>query len=103
MRITYLGHAGFCVETRLATVIMDPWLSPSGAFDSGWFQFPRNHHLRDLVEDRLRAPGRQRFVYISHEHKDHFDLPLLRSLESRDFTLVVGRFQRRALQVGLAE
>ena len=103
MRITYLGHAGFCVETSQATVIMDPWLSPTGAFDAAWFQFPRNHHLRDLIEERLRAPGRQHFVYISHEHKDHFDLPLLRSLESRDFTLVIGRFQRRALQLALAE
>ena len=50
MRITYLGHAGFCVETSQATVIMDPWLSPTGAFDAAWFQFPRNHHLRGLLE-----------------------------------------------------
>ncbi len=39
MLITYLGHAGFCVETSRSLVIMDPWLSPLGAFDSAWFQF----------------------------------------------------------------
>jgi UDP-MurNAc hydroxylase len=97
MRITSLGHAGFCVETSHATVIMDPWLSPTGAFDSSWFQFPRNHHLSAFVESKLQDASRERFVYISHEHKDHFDLPFLESLRARDFTLVIGRFQRTAL------
>ena len=35
MQITYLGHAGFCVETSRSIVVMDPWVSPTGAFDSG--------------------------------------------------------------------
>jgi UDP-MurNAc hydroxylase len=102
MRITSLGHAGFCVETSQATIIMDPWLSPDGAFDAGWFQLPRNHHLRELVEDKLSAAGRQKFIYISHEHQDHLDLELLRSLRSRDFTLLIARFQRPALLSELA-
>jgi UDP-MurNAc hydroxylase len=103
MRITFLGHAGFCVETDSTTVIMDPWLSPTGAFDGGWFQLPRNHHLAPLVQEKLAAPNRRKFVYISHEHKDHFDLPFLRSLRARDFTLLIGRFQRRALEDALAD
>src|SRR5215204_6921092 len=97
MRITSLGHAGFCVETSHATLIMDPWLSPTGAFDSSWFQFPRNHHLSAFVESKLQDATRERFIYISHEHKDHFDLPFLEGLRSRDFTLVIGQFQRTAM------
>jgi UDP-MurNAc hydroxylase len=34
---------------------------------------------------------------VSHEHKDHFDLPFLDSLQSRDFTLVIPEFRRTAL------
>jgi UDP-MurNAc hydroxylase len=102
MRITSLGHAGFCVETSHATIIMDPWLSPTGAFDSSWFQFPRNHHLSTVVESKLQDDTRDRFVYISHEHKDHFDLPFLESLRARNFTLVIGQFQRTALEEALA-
>ena len=45
MNITYLGHAGLKIETRRATVVIDPWLSPEGAFQASWFQYPDNHHL----------------------------------------------------------
>lgn len=103
MRITYLGHAGFCVETAEAVIVMDPWLSPYGAFDSGWFQFPRNHHLASLVETKLADPTRARFLYISHEHNDHFDPVFLHSLRARGFTVVIGRFKRRALEHAFAE
>jgi UDP-MurNAc hydroxylase len=98
MYITNLGHAGFCVETDTVVIIMDPWLSPKGAYDSAWFQFPRNHHLASYVQDKLHDSKRERFIYISHEHQDHFDLPFLESLENRDFTLILPLFRRKALQ-----
>jgi UDP-MurNAc hydroxylase len=34
MRVTALGHAGLKVETSRATVLVDPWLSPEGAFQA---------------------------------------------------------------------
>lgn len=97
MQITYLGHAGFCVETLNSLVIMDPWLSPTGAFDSAWFQFPRNHHLAAFIQEKLQSTNKECFLYISHEHKDHFDPAFLNSLESRNFTLIVPKFQRTKL------
>jgi UDP-MurNAc hydroxylase len=103
MRITFLGHAGFCVETAQAIVITDPWLSPSGAFDSAWFQYPRNHHLAAYVQDRLADARKERFLYISHEHKDHFDPAFLASLRSRDFTVVIADFRRAYLKSAFAE
>jgi UDP-MurNAc hydroxylase len=103
MRITSLGHAGFVVETRASIIVMDPWLSPTGAFDSAWFQYPRNHHLAALVEDKLQDTTRDRYLYVSHEHKDHLDLPFLRSLSTRDFTIVIPHFRRPALRELLAE
>jgi UDP-MurNAc hydroxylase len=101
--ITYLGHAGFCVETSKSIIIMDPWLSPSGAFDSGWFQYPCNHHLAPLVQEKFTNPSKDRYLYISHEHKDHFDLEFLNSLVVRDFHLVIPFFRRAALRELLAD
>ena len=98
MLITYLGHAGFCVETSRSIVIMDPWLSPTGAFDASWFQYPCNHHLAALVQEKLQDPTKERYLYISHEHKDHFDIAFLKSLAARDFTLVLAHYRRPALR-----
>lgn len=98
MQITFLGHAGFVVETAGAIVVMDPWLSPRGAFDSAWMQLPRNHHLAPLVREKLETPGKERFLYISHEHKDHFDPEFLATIERRDFTVLVPKFHRSELQ-----
>jgi UDP-MurNAc hydroxylase len=97
MHITYLGHAGFLVETSESIVIMDPWLSNSGAFDASWFQMPRNHHLAPLVHEKLRDPNRAIYVYVSHEHRDHLDAEFLNGLPVRRFTLLLPAFSRSAL------
>ena len=94
MQITFLGHAGFLVETAEFVVVMDPWLSPTGAFDAGWFQYPCNHHLAALVQEKLRDASRARYIYVSHEHKDHFDPAFLRSLQTREFHFVLAHFRR---------
>jgi UDP-MurNAc hydroxylase len=103
MRITFLGHAGFCIETAGAIVITDPWLSPMGAFDSSWFQYPRNHHLAAFVQEKLDDSRKERFVYISHEHKDHLDWAFLESLRSREFTVVVADFRRTYVKSAFAD
>jgi len=97
MHITYLGHAGFVAETDDVIVIMDPWLSPSGAFDASWFQLPCNHHLASLVYEKLRDPRRSIFLYVSHEHQDHLDVNFLNSLPVRRFSLLLPAFSRSAL------
>jgi len=98
VKITSLGHAGFVVETEGAVVVTDPWMSEHGAFDSGWSQFPRNHALAPLARQKLEEPGKARFLYVSHEHGDHFDRAFLHSIQKRDFTVVVPRFARRAMR-----
>jgi UDP-MurNAc hydroxylase len=68
LKVTALGHAGLKVETDRATLLVDPWFSPEGAFQASWFPFPDNSHLLDgtLLRDPLA-------VVISHEHLDHVD------------------------------
>ena len=103
MKITFLGHAGFCIESEHAVIICDPWQSPEGAFDSSWFQLPSNHHLGAVVEEKLAQPKAAKFIYVSHEHEDHYDRKFLDSLKVRDFSIVLAKFRRPTLRRALAE
>jgi UDP-MurNAc hydroxylase len=75
VRIVSLGHAGLMIEVRGKTLLCDPWLSETGAFDAAWMQYPCNHHLAEVVLSRPVD-----FVYVSHEHADHFDEAFLARL-----------------------
>ncbi len=97
-----MGHAGFLVESDEVVLVADPWLSPVGAFDSGWMQLPRNHQLAPMVREKLSTDARQKFLYISHEHRDHFDPDFLASLPTRDITVILGKFGRTALRDAIA-
>jgi L-ascorbate metabolism protein UlaG (beta-lactamase superfamily)/nitrite reductase/ring-hydroxylating ferredoxin subunit len=74
MQITYLGHAGMRVDGAGLRLVMDPWLSPGGAFQAAWFPFPDNAHL-----DRAAVLDCD-YVTVSHEHLDHMDLAVLTRL-----------------------
>ena len=76
MKLTFIGHAGFLIEHNNTLMIMDPWLSKRGAYDSAWLQFPCNHHLEKLILEKLKNFDNT-YIYISHEHKDHFDVEFL--------------------------
>src|SRR5262245_11498786 len=75
MRITFLGHVGFFVETRHGSVLCDPWFTP--AYFGSWFPFPRND---GLDQEAFRSPD---YLYLSHLHHDHFDETFLASVDKR--------------------
>ena len=79
--IKFLGHAGFMYESKNEMILMDPWMSKEGAFDSSWYQFPSNHKLGDEIRETISKTEKDVYIYISHEHKDHFDVPFLKTLE----------------------
>ena len=93
VQLTYLGHAGFIATSREAVVVMDPWLSEDGANDAAWFQYPSNHHLADHVRHMLADGNRARYIYISHEHRDHFDPTFLKTVDLEGVTVVIPRFE----------
>jgi L-ascorbate 6-phosphate lactonase len=68
--ITWLGQAGFLLETAGCRLLIDPWVSPA---DGRLIEPPP----LDLVCERIDA------VLVTHEHLDHLDLPFLRSLAER--------------------
>lgn len=92
MNITALGHAGFCVETEQSIIIIDPWLSAHGAFDCSWFQYPKNQFMQAKVQQWLNNSSKDTYIYISHEHQDHFDIDFLESLTNKAFTLILADF-----------
>ena len=92
--IKFLGHAGFLYETNNEIILMDPWMSKEGAFDSSWYQFPSNHDLGDDIRDIITDTNKEIYIYISHEHKDHFDVPYLRTLELSKINFITPKFRR---------
>lgn len=91
MHITALGHAGLRVETSRCTLLLDPWLSPEGAFQGSWFQYPDNSHL---IRPSLFRPTA---VVISHEHLDHVD-PWFLSHVPSDVPVIVPRYPSPVLR-----
>ncbi len=68
-QLTWLGQAGFLLETDRRRVLIDPWISP--------------HEGRLVDPPRFELVGeRIDWVLVTHEHEDHLDLPFLRRLAS---------------------
>ncbi len=71
MKVVAYGHACLKVlggsSPGVGACLIDPWFSRSGAFFSGWFQFPENLPLRDAALEGVAG------VCVSHNHADHFD------------------------------
>ncbi|GAB3255483.1 MBL fold metallo-hydrolase [Alteromonas gracilis] len=93
--VTALGHAGLRISTPRTTVLLDPWISPGGAFLGSWFPFPDNGHLA--------GPPLQQadLVVVSHEHLDHLDLAFLADLPAH-VPVVVPRYPATIMERRLA-
>ncbi len=94
MQLTYLGHAGFIVETRGIKILIDPWFYP--AFLESWFPFPDNRVLLPEISHQKFD-----FLYVSHLHEDHFDRRLLLSLD-KSTPVLCPQYRSRAMGKKLA-
>ncbi len=68
----FWGHNCFSVKSKNSALVIDPWFSESGAFYSSWFQYPKNHKFKKNVLELL-IQSKKSYIFISHEHQDHFD------------------------------
>jgi UDP-MurNAc hydroxylase len=72
MNITLVSHASVLIGTSDAVIWSDPWLFGT-AFNESWSLHPAPSwdpsHLEDVD-----------YLWLSHEHPDHFHVPTLRSL-----------------------
>ena len=98
VNITFIGHASFLIENDKYIIITDPWITP-GTFDKSWYQYPRNEHMDPFIRKKIENNHeKQVFIYISHEHLDHFDADFLNSLENRNFNIICPKFKRTFLE-----
>lgn len=94
MRFTVIGHSTLFIETSGPTILVDPWFSGSCYWRS-WWHFPPTGD----IDERWLAPD---YLYLTHDHFDHFHYPTVRRLDRRTQVLVprfgvdfmVGEFRR---------
>ena len=86
--IELLGHSGLAIRHNNQLLLCDPWLSPEGAYNASWFQYPEYPH------SDLSALLQPNAVYMSHEHLDHFDPWFLNQLP-KSTPIVTGKFHKR--------
>jgi UDP-MurNAc hydroxylase len=94
MRFTVIGHSALYIETSGPTILVDPWLSGSCYWRSWWHYPPTG----DVAPEWLHPD----YLYLTHDHFDHFHYPSIRRLDRRTHVLVpkfgvdfmVGEFRR---------
>jgi UDP-MurNAc hydroxylase len=86
MRIRFVEHASIAIESHNQTILCDPWLVGK-VFNNGWA----------LVSPASPPPWAEvDYVWISHEHPDHFNLPSLKSIPDTDKARIKVLYQRHA-------
>jgi len=88
MKIRFVSHASFSVESNETTLLCDPWLFGK-AFNEGWA----------LLSPAATVPWeRINYIWISHQHPDHLHFPTLRSLAPQHRKHLIMLYQKHASQ-----
>ncbi|HEY8216838.1 MAG TPA: MBL fold metallo-hydrolase [Acidimicrobiia bacterium] len=80
MRFTVTGHSTLFVETSGPTILVDPWFSGSCYWRS-WWHFPPSGD----TDPAWLTPD---YLYVTHDHFDHFHYPTVRRLDRRTKVLI---------------
>ena len=86
LKIRLVSHASVVIESEDCRIWTDPWLFGK-AFNDSWSL------LGPIAYDEYMLAGID-YLWISHEHPDHFHLPTLRSLPDSFKQRVIVLFQR---------
>ena len=94
-KLIFLGHAGFIYKTAQFLLLMDPWVDSDGAYFKSWYQFPCNHHIEKDLINLLEKDTRDKFIYISHNDKDHMDLAFLKKINKLQIKFLIPDFSKK--------
>jgi hypothetical protein len=91
-QFTFVNHASFMVKNDHAVLLVDPWVEGS-AFNNGWSLLDRSTSNAALVADlnRMALPV---FIWISHEHPDHFSISFIKLLKADARVRITFLYQR---------
>jgi len=96
LKVKFLGQAGLCVESNGTKLVCDPWFSDTGGFLARWHQFPPNENIS--INELHDAD----YLYISHEHHDHFDREFLKSFP-KDVQVIIANYQTKDFRNDISE
>ena len=97
MLVRFLGHACTLIETKNTRILVDPWIvGPCNV--NTW------HPLRTNVATKKDIPCDVDYLYISHEHQDHFQEETLKEFR-KDVPIFIckfptNRFHNAILELG---
>jgi UDP-MurNAc hydroxylase len=86
MKVTYFGHACILLESGGTNILMDPWLVDPTYHGTWWHYPPLELGVQDLPK--------LDFLYISHEHPDHFDPPTLEQID-KNVHIIIADYKRK--------
>ena len=84
LRVKFLGQACTLVETNNKRILCDPWIIGPCNVNS-WY------HLNNKIAKKTDIPTDVDYLYISHEHTDHFHIETLKEF-SRDIPILICKF-----------
>ncbi len=86
MKLTFVSHAGFIVETRGRKIFTDPW-TRGKAFNEGWALYaPPAPVAYDTID----------YLYVTHEHPDHFSFATLKGIPADQRARLTVLYQEHA-------
>lgn len=87
MKLTFINHASCKVQTNTIGILMDTWME-GPAFNFGWDLLIPTPFSFDQIMEGVD------YVWISHEHPDHFSVPFLIRLAKTHKDKVTILFQK---------
>ncbi|MFL6672748.1 MAG: MBL fold metallo-hydrolase [Massilia sp.] len=87
MKITLVSHASVIIDADGIKIWTDPWLL-SKAFNNSWSLLGKPAYFPQMLNDI-------QYLWISHEHPDHFNIPTLKSLPDEFKKRVIVLFQQQ--------
>lgn len=78
--LKFLNHASYLLESDKSILLFDPWFE-KGAFNNGWQLYYQKIKNGEVIEF-LKKSGKKIYIWISHEHSDHFNIPFIKSLKA---------------------
>ena len=79
MNVKFLGQACTLIEIKEKRILCDPWIVGPCNVNS-WY------HLNRRIHTKKDIPTDIDYIYISHEHTDHFQTETLKEFEDADLS-----------------
>lgn len=86
MKIEFVSHAGFIVEAGSKKIFIDPW-TKSKTFNDSWALL-----TGDIEVDYSEID----YIFVTHEHPDHFNFPTLKEIDIHDKKRIKILYQKHA-------